>query len=185
MLRKWFALAALALLAGCGAMKPEEFAGKTPVLKLEEYFQGRTRAWGLFQDRFGKVRRQFVVEIEGKWDGKVLTLVEDFTYDDGETERRVWELTRLDEHRWEGRTPDAIGVAEGTLYGPAFRFRYDFNLKVGDGRMRVHFDDWMFLQPGGTVLNRATMSKFGIDLGEVIIAFRPAGEEMPTQKAAE
>ena len=51
---------------------------------LFEYFSGQSRAWGLFEDRFGKVRRQFSVDIEGRVSGDTLTLEEDFVYDDGE-----------------------------------------------------------------------------------------------------
>lgn len=47
------------------------------------------------------------------------------------------------------------------------------DLKTGeDSTLRVRFDDWMFLQPGGVLLNRPRMSKFGIELGQVIIAFQ-------------
>jgi hypothetical protein len=36
----------------------------------------------------------------------------------------------------------------------------------------VSFDDWMYLQADGVLLNRAKMSKFGFTLGEVTIAFQ-------------
>ncbi|MGY8994466.1 MAG: DUF3833 family protein, partial [Rhodospirillales bacterium] len=50
---------------------------------------------------------------------------------------------------------------------------YVLDLKVGDdSTLHVRFDDWMFLQPGGVLLNRARMSKFGINLGQVTIAFQ-------------
>jgi hypothetical protein len=39
-------------------------------------------------------------------------------------------------------------------------------------RRQVHFDDWMFLQDERTLIHRATVSKFGFTLGEVIIFFR-------------
>jgi hypothetical protein len=45
------------------------------------------------------------------------------------------------------------------------------DLKVGDGTMRVHFNDWMFLQPSGVLLNRARVTKLGFKLGEVTLAF--------------
>jgi len=168
-------------------MKIEDFADKEPRLVLEDFFQGATRASGIFQDRFGNLRRSFVVDIEGTWDGRVLELVEDFVYDDGETERRVWRLTKIDENTWQGTTEDAIGTATGRSFGNAFHFVYDFNLKVGDGRWRVHFDDWMFLQPDGTLINRANISKWGFSLGDVTLAFRrvadgaadAGGAEMP------
>ena len=37
-------------------MTSDDFTNKTPFV-LEEYFHGKTRAWGLFEDRFGTVQR--------------------------------------------------------------------------------------------------------------------------------
>ncbi|BBK41571.1 hypothetical protein STVA_15910 [Allostella vacuolata] len=152
-------------------MKPEDFAGQEPRFVLEEYFQGQTRAWGIFQDRFGTVRRQFAVDVDGVWDGSQLTLTEDFRYADGERERRVWRITRTGAHGYEGVADDVEGVAVGTAYGPALNWAYTLRLKVGEDRWRVRFDDWMFLQPDGKLINRATVSKFGITIGEVLIFF--------------
>ncbi|HCN73035.1 MAG TPA: DUF3833 domain-containing protein, partial [Pusillimonas sp.] len=44
-------------------------------------------------------------------------------------------------------------------------------LPVGDTTYDVSFDDWMFLMNDEVMLNRATMSKFGIRLGEVTLSF--------------
>jgi hypothetical protein len=159
-------------LSGCGGMRPEQFADAKPTLHLEQYFAGQTRAWGFVEDFGGDVTRQFVVDITGRWDGTSLTLVEDFVWNDGEKEQRIWVMTKTGPDRWEGRTADAIGVAQGRVAGNALNFRYDFNLKTGSGRTRVSFDDWMFLQPDGVLLNRATIRKFGITVAEVTIAFR-------------
>lgn len=158
-------------LIGCSGMKPSDFAGNEPKFVLEDYFKGETRAWGLFEDRFGNFRRQFTVDITGTWDGTDLVLDERFVYDDGERDRRVWTLTKTGENTYEGTAADVIGKAHGEIAGNAFNFRYDLNLKVGDGTWKVSFDDWMFLQPDGVLLNRATMSKFGLELGVVTIAF--------------
>ena len=53
------------LLGGCNTMKIELFDSAPMELVLEKYFEGQTRAWGLFQDRFGNIRREFVVDITG------------------------------------------------------------------------------------------------------------------------
>jgi hypothetical protein len=158
-------------LTGCATMSPKDFQDATPALVMEDYFQGETHAWGLFEDRFGKVRRQFTVAITGTWDGTVLTLDERFTYADGETDRRVWRLTKTGEKTFEGRADDVIGVARGEVEGNAFRFRYDMDLPVGGSTWRVHFDDWMFLQPGGVVLNRADVTRWGLEIGRVTLSF--------------
>ena len=153
-------------------MEPKSFAGAEPRLVLEEYFAGKTTAWGIFEDRFGKIRRQFVVDITGRWDGRMLVLEEDFSFADGEKSRRVWRIEKLDDHSYEGRADDVIGIARGSAYGNALNWQYDMDLKVGDSSWRVTFDDWMFLQPGGVLLNRARVSKWGINIGEVTLAFR-------------
>jgi hypothetical protein len=162
-------------------MQPKDFAETTPRLVIEEYFAGETRAWGIFEDRFGDLRRQFVVDITGSWDGRQLVLDENFRYSDGETDERIWRITKLDEHRYEGRADAVVGTASGVAYGNALNWRYDLDLKVGDGTWRVHFDDWMFLQPDGVLINRARVRKWGIEIGEVTIVFsKPRnGEKAP------
>ncbi|WP_296994155.1 DUF3833 family protein, partial [Thalassospira sp. UBA1131] len=85
MLRNFMALFVLVLLAGCGSMKPQDFAQKEPRFDVFDYFEGDSWAWGIFEDRFGTLRRQFTVEITGTVEDGVLTLEEDFIYDDGET----------------------------------------------------------------------------------------------------
>ncbi|MED5358073.1 MAG: DUF3833 family protein, partial [Pseudomonadota bacterium] len=84
LMRIFSVIFALLVLSGCTNMKPTDFYGTTPQLRIEEYFAGHTRAWGIFEDRFGNLRRQFVVNIDGKWDGETLVLDEHFLYSDGE-----------------------------------------------------------------------------------------------------
>jgi len=179
-------LISLTIQTGCIGMKPDDFAGREPRFLIEDYFAGKTRAWGIFQDRFGTLRRQFVVDIDGSWDGETLTLVEDFVYDDGETEQRTWTIRKTGAHSYEGRADGVIGIAEGESYGNVLNWRYRFALKVGDGTWNVHFDDWMFLQDNGVMINRAEVSKFGFELGEVTIAFSkdPAAAAAAAGKAA-
>ncbi len=152
-------------------MKPEDFAGREPKLLLEEYFPGKTRAHGLFVDRFGDLRRQFVVDIDGTWDGETLILKEDFLYDDGETQQRIWMIRKTGPHSYEGQAEDVIGPAEGRAYGNALNWRYQLALKVGESTWNVTFDDWMFLQDDDVIINRAEITKFGFKLGEVTIVF--------------
>jgi hypothetical protein len=168
----------LLVLMGCTGMEPAEFKNSEPRLVLEEYFAGETQAWGLFEDRFGTVRRQFTVDIYGEWDGRELVLDERFHYSDGEKDRRVWRIIRTNDHTYEGRADDVIGIADGVAYGNALNWRYDMDLKVGDGTLRVHFNDWMFLQPSGVLLNRAKVSKLGVEIGTVTLAFMKPGRNL-------
>ena len=153
-------------------MKPEDFADREPHFILEDYFEGHTKAWGFFQDLFGEIRREFVVDITGERNGNTVVLTEDFVYADGEIERRVWTLRRLGDRRYEGVADGVVGKARGRACGNAFNWSYVFQLKIGGRRVKVRFNDWMLLQPGGVMINRATVRKFGILLGQAFIFFQ-------------
>ena len=176
-LQRWLAAALLLFATGCSSMNPEQFEGREPRLLIEEYLAGDTRAWGIFEDRFGNLRREFVVDITGTWDGETLILDEDFLYSDGETQQRTWTIRKLDEHRYEGTAADVIGPAEGVSYGNALNWRYTLALKIGESVWNVRFDDWMFLQADDVLVNRAKVTKFGFELGEVTIFFRKIPEQ--------
>lgn len=164
--------AALLVLAACsGRPSLDDPKLSDRQLNLEEFFAGRTFAHGQFQGRFGNVQRRFVVDIDGRWDGRVLTLTEDFTYDDGATERRVWSLTKTGADTWQGTAPGVLGVARGEERGDTFNWTYRIDLPVREGTVRVGFDDWMWLLSEDRLLNRAYMKKYGVDLGEVTIIF--------------
>lgn len=154
-------------------MKIEDYSQFEPHFDLFQYFQGNTRGWGMFQDRGRALKRQFVVDIKGEVnrDGE-LVLSEDFVWSDGEKSQRVWRIRKTDEHHYVGRADDVVGEARGTAYGNALNWRYDLNLPVDGKLWQVSFDDWMFLQPDGVLLNQAEMSKFGFRLGELTIAFQ-------------
>ena len=69
------------LITSCSnnsAMKPEDFKNKEPRLIIEEYLSGNVKAWGVLQNRSGKVTRQFNADLNGTWDGKQLILKEKF-----------------------------------------------------------------------------------------------------------
>jgi Protein of unknown function (DUF3833) len=164
--------AGVLVLAGCAsAPAPADYAGQMPLLDLRSYFNGPLTAHGIFTDRSGKVLRRFSVRMTGTWNGNQGVLDEDFTYSDGKTERRVWRLTDHGNGRYSGRADDVVGEAVGQAAGNALNWRYTLALPV-DGRVwELQFDDWMFLMNDGVMLNKAVMSKFGVTLGEVTLAF--------------
>lgn len=160
------------LLAGCASVSVEDYADEQPELDLLEYFSGPVEAWGMFQNRSGKVVTRFHVQIDSKREGDRLILDEHFSYSDGTTQRRVWTLTPDGPKGWRGTAEDVVGEASGQLAGNAFRWRYTLSLPV-DGRVwEVHFDDWMYLMDEDTLINRASMRKFGIEWGQVTLFFR-------------
>jgi hypothetical protein len=171
-------LAAPLILAACaGTPSFDDPALTDQKLDLEVFFAGKVEAYGQFQDIFGTVRRQFTVEIDGKWDGETLRLVEDFVYEDGATEQGIWTLVKTGDDSWTGTAPGVIGMAVGVEQGDRFNWKYTIDLPVpsADGpteTMRVSFDDWMWLQDDDHLFNRAYVSKYGVVIGEALISFR-------------
>jgi hypothetical protein len=107
----------------------------------------------------------------GRWDGNKGVLEEDFVYSDGQTQRRVWRLEEVSPGRYLGRADDVVGEAVGVAAGNALNWRYTLSLPVDGSVYEVQFDDWMYLMDDRVMLNKAVMSKFGIRLGEVTLAF--------------
>ena len=170
----FFALTALLLLSGCSAPTVQDYAHTQPELDLFTYFAGQTQAYGQFQDRSGVVKRRFKVAITGTVNDDVLTLDERFVYDDGEHEQRVWVIKRLGDNLYSGTAGDVIGEAVGHSAGSVFSWRYTLDLPYKDSSIHVKFDDWMFLQSDGVMLNRAQVSKWGFNVGEVTLFFSKA-----------
>ncbi|SLN27772.1 DUF3833 domain-containing protein [Pseudooctadecabacter jejudonensis] len=178
---KWISTLALVALTACtGKPSFDDASLSDRELNLEEFFDGPFTAYGQFQDILGTVRRQFVVTIDGDWDGDRLRLVEDFVYEDGSTEQRIWTLTKtgptVADQTWEGTAPGVIGVATGREQGDRFNWQYEIDLPIPSAEgetetLRVTFDDWMWQQTDDRLLNIAYVKRFGFDIGEVVISF--------------
>lgn len=158
-------------LGGCASQSLDGYANEKPALDLRQYFNGTLKAYGIFTDRSGTVVKRFTVLMQCSWQGNEGVLDESFSYADGSTQKRIWRLTHLGAGRYSGRADDVVGEASGQTRGNAFNWTYTLALPV-DGRIyEVQFDDWMYLMADGVMLNKATMRKFGVYLGEVTLAF--------------
>ncbi len=153
-------------------MKPEDFKNTEPVIKIEKYFEGEVEAWGILQNRKGKVTRQFKANMSGKFENNILTLEEDFYWKDGEKQKRIWKIEKIDEHNYLGTAPDVIGKAKGLSYGSAFKFEYDLMVPFKGKNIKISFDDWIFKQNDKIAINRATLTKFGFKVGELTVVFQ-------------
>ena len=153
-------------------MKPEDFKGTKPTINIEKYFEGSVVAWGLLQDRKGKVTRQFKADMFGKFENNILTLEEEFFWTDGEEQKRVWKIKKIDEHNYIGTAPDVVGEAKGFSYGSAFKFEYDLMIPIKGKNIKISFDDWIFKQDDKVAINRATLTKFGFKVGELTVFFQ-------------
>jgi len=160
------------MLTGCGGDALKEYNGTTPVMTFEEFFNGPMLAQGFVQNRSGKVIRRFDIEMNGTWTGDTGTLDERFTYYDGETMHRAWNIRKVGQNKYIGTASDIVGEATGESRGSAIRWKYVMQVPVDGTTYNITFDDWMFRMNGDTVMNRSYMSKFGFSVGEVTVVMR-------------
>jgi hypothetical protein len=163
------ALGLLASLLGACASPPDlPSAAAAPPLALEAFFPGRTEGDGVFTNSWTGSQRRFHVVIDGAWDGRTLTLVEDFAYADGEKDRKTWQLTRTGPGTFEGTREDVVGTARAWIEGKVVRLEYTVKL----GGWTVDFSDVLALRDDGSLLNRATVGKWGLRVGRVELSLR-------------
>lgn len=162
----------LLLLGACAGTDVSHYAKNEPVFDPVQFFSGKTEAWGMFQKRGGEVVKRFHVEITGSAQDGKLTLDERFRYDDGSTQQRVWTLIKQADGSWRGTAGDVVGEAVGHAAGNALNWRYTLLLAVDGKTYEMHMDDWMYQMDQYTMINRTSMSKFGLEVGQVTLFFR-------------
>ena len=168
-----FGLVATLLFSGCATQNIQTYKEAKPTLDMHEFFSGQIDGYGMFQGRSGEVKRRFVVDIDATHEGDdVIVLDEKFTWADGTKSQRIWRLTQQDNGQWTGTADDVIGTAKGEVAGNAFHWQYVLDLPVDDKTYQVNFDDWMYLISDDVMLNRAVMSKFGVELGSVTLSMQ-------------
>lgn len=171
--RTFTGLLTAALLSSCAStMDISRYNNERPVLQVENYFNGKLDAWGMFQDRSGDIVKRFTVEMDCQWNGDTGTLNEYFTYSDGTKQTRIWTLKKTGNGKLTGTAADVVGEAQGEVAGNTLHLRYVLALPVEGRIINVNMDDVMVLMDQQVMLNRAVMSKFGVQLGTVTLSFR-------------
>ena len=168
------AVAAASLIAPMTILTKTHAADATRVLPttmhLEEVLPPITRATGSFAAING-VKRSFTVDLKTTWDGKTLTLVEDFEYNDGEKDRKTWRFTKTGPNTYVGTREDVIGTTTLTVNGKRATFAYDVYLDSANQKNKVRFRDTLVLREDGGVDNTAIVYKFGLPVAKVNVDF--------------
>ncbi len=152
---------------------------ETAPFDLLSWLEGTTHAQGVFEDRKGRVRRRFAVEMTGTAEGNSLRLHERFTFDDGERQERTWHLARGAGRSFTGRAEDSVSDARGRFDQGVAYLSSELMLKIGKRSVAMRFDDAFYEIDAGLVVNRSTMSKWGIRLGQILIQLRKAPQRSP------
>ena len=156
-------------LSACAGVQVTDYSDAEPAFILEEFFDGRLTAHGVVQDRSGRVIRHFNADIEAYWRDGVGTLEEDFVFDDGEEQRRVWTLTPAGPDRYIGTAGDVVGEGKLLRAGNSVFLDYVLRIPYGDGTIDVRVDDRMYLVSDTVLLNESELSKFGVRVGQLLL----------------
>jgi len=176
-MRILFSIFILLSLWGCGGMKIIDFEGREPRFVPEEYFDGSLRGHGTFFDRFGDLRRTFVIDLEGTREGDTVFLKEHLRYDDGEEIHRTYKIERIDHNNYVATSESGlVGSASIKSYGNALNWKYLYSQKIKGREWTLRFDDWMFLQNETLVLNRARVTKWGFHVGDLFMSISKLDE---------
>ena len=151
-----------------------------PPLELEKYFAGKTKSWGVIEDRFGKAQDEFTAELIGEQRGEVFHLDQRFTYASGKKQHRLWEIRRLDGHSYEATATDIQGKAKAWIEGSAVHLQYTLAVPLGNRRVNVQFNQWMWRQPDGVLFNRVDVRKFGVRVARVSEFFQKQNAQLTT-----
>ena len=143
---------------------------KPTTMHLETVLPPITRATGSFSAING-VKRSFSVDLTTSWDGKTLTMVEDFVFDDGEKDRKTWRFTKTGPDTYVGTREDVIGTTTLKVSGKTAKFAYDVWLDGPAKTNKARFRDTLTLQDDGSVLNTALVYKWGLPVAKVRVDF--------------
>lgn len=153
-------------LTGC-ARVPASPTGERGSLTLEQAFVGRLRGRGLFRVDLTGDERRFSADLDGRLTGERLVVVEDFAYDDGQTDRLTWEFERAGPGRWTGRREDTVGVAEVVELGDEIRLTYTADFRSTEGVTRLDFADVIYRGEDGRIINDAVVRRWGLPVARV------------------
>lgn len=157
------------LLTACGSVSVSDYSNTSPQLDLREFLNGELRAYGMLQDRSGRMTRRFTATLQGSWNGEEGVLAEVFQFDDGEVQERTWRLRHEGDGRYTGTAGDVIGTATGSIGGSVFHWQYQLDVPWRDDSIAVNLDDWLYLVDAQHLLNRTTLTKFGFRVGELTL----------------
>ena len=160
----FFALLVPVMMQASSAAAAEPF-------RFEDFFAGKSKAVGSFSAING-VKRKFTVDLTGKWDGRTLTLREDFVFDDGTRDTKTWRFVKTGPASYSGTREDVIGETKVTLQGNTARFSYLVYLDSAKQANKVRFYDKMVLRSDGTVINTALVTKFGLPVAKTVVEFQ-------------
>ncbi|WP_422134292.1 DUF3833 domain-containing protein [Endozoicomonas sp. ALD040] len=165
-------------LFGCSSVDISQYQDNQPTLSLPEFFNGPLTAHGILKNRSGEVIRYFNATMTGSWDEEGIgTLDEDFIFDDGEKQKRIWTFTPDGKGSYLASAGDVKEAVPVKTSGNALFMAYVLNIFYKGEPLEVSIDDKMYLVSDKVMINESIMTKFGIDLGYITLTIIKDGND--------
>lgn len=167
---RYLCIAGIALLStACSTVTVNDYSHLKPPMVLDEFFNGSLSAHGVVKDRSGRVIRMFNASIDASWNDGIGTLDEDFIFNDGEQQRRVWQLEQQGDNSYKGTAGDVEGEGKLTLAGNSVFLDYVLKVPYGESTIDVRVDDRMYLVSQEVLINESELTKFGVRVGSLLL----------------
>src|SRR5690554_4729768 len=165
------------LLSGCSSITVDDYTHRSPSLTPQTFFNGKLCADGVVRDWRGRQIRQFNAQILASWDKQgVGTLDEIFDFDDGR-ETRVWTLTPDSKGSLRAVASDVPKETRMTYAGNAIHMAYTLRYGEPGDTIDLSINDWMFQVAENVVVNETRMSKWGVEVGQILLVMRQVNED--------
>lgn len=142
------------------------------ILKLQDFFQGTVIGDGVIYGITRNIVKTFHVKMNCKWNENYGEFDESFIFSDGQESKRLWRIRIINESEFEGYADDVVGIAKGMQNSNYANLKYKLKIPYGKGSLVLTMDDWMHLIADNVIINRTSMKKFGIKVGELVIFLR-------------
>ena len=168
-------LVALLLLTACTDPLPvTAFKNTPPDLDPVRFFTGHVHSWGVLENRSGQPTSIVTTDCSGEGEGPDgLHMVQRLQIGAEAPTTREWHMRRIAPGRYQASANDMVGDTIGEASGRAFHWQWTLALSPGNSLKNVTMDQWWYLQPDGSLLNRTTVRKLGIIAAEVTEHFVP------------
>ncbi len=154
--------------ASFSAQKLDDYEGIGPEMDLRTHLNGPIRCEGIIYGPLGRVTSRFSADFHANWNGNKGVMKEHFRYDSGNTQDREWRLELGNDGSIKADADDLVGEGTGQQSGSSVKLNYNIRLPKEAGGHVLNVVDWMYLTPGGTIVNRSQFRKFGIKVAELV-----------------
>ncbi|MDF1727794.1 MAG: DUF3833 family protein [Sulfitobacter sp.] len=151
----------------------EDYEDDYPILDIKENLRGEMICEGVIFGPMGRVTSTFRADFRITWEGDKGVMSERFHYNDGSLQDRAWHIELGRDGHFSCEADDVPGGGKGFVAGPTVRMVYKIRLPEESGGHILDTRDWMYLTPGGTIVNRSQFRKYGFKVAELVATIRP------------